>query len=115
LFDLHSNFHFSVGSEHGLLVRELPIFACKIKKFNSDNKMDKRNILITDRAFYNFKPNDLFGSYPEAQRMIPLKQLFALVVSTSSEELMLYCLDQYDCTRMLKYFFCLRFEFNFSW
>ncbi len=75
---------------------QAPVFACKVKKFkDGGGDTQKRHILVTTHAVYNFKPADTFRDYPGARRVIPLAELSALIVSSSSEQIVLGCKTEF--------------------
>ena len=77
---------------------QAPVFACKVKKFKDGGDTQKRHILVTTHAVYNFKPADTFRVYPAARRVIPLRELCAVIVSSSSEQMVLGCTT--ECVRI---------------
>ena len=65
--------------------REVVIFSDQIVKVNEDLAKQSRDVIVTDRALYHFKP----GRYDEAQRRVDLNSVTGLVTSTQSKHLQL--------------------------
>ncbi len=88
----------SIFNFHTLPRPQTPVFACKVKKIKENGDAQKRHFLVTTHAVYNFKPADTFRVYPAARRVIPLRELCAIIVSSSSEQMVLGC--KTECVRI---------------
>ena len=65
---------------------ERALFACVFAKKRIILSLSSdRHLLITTRAIYNFDPN----SYKKANRVLALKDLSGLILSSSSEEMLI--------------------------
>ena len=69
---------------------EIIYYSDKIKKTNDSRKIQERNIVLTNKAIYNFKGNSF-------RRRIPLKSLIAITVSSICDEFVVHFADdEYD-------------------
>ena len=69
---------------------EIIYYSDRIKKTNDKGKVQDRNIIITDKAIYNFKDTTF-------RRRIPLNSLIAITVSSSFDEFIIHFADdEYD-------------------
>ena len=73
-----------------ILNNEIIYYSDKIKKTNDRGKVQERNIVLTDKAIYNFN-NFTF------RRRIPLSDLIAITVSSAFDEFIIhFAEDEYD-------------------
>ena len=69
---------------------EIIYYSDQIKKTNDKGKIQERNIVLTNKAIYNFKGNT-------CRRRIPLKSLIAITVSSICDEFIVHFADdEYD-------------------
>lgn len=71
---------------------EQVIFSVKLSKINKKEKNQDRVLLITNKAVYNLKPKD-FRKY---QRRIEIAKIWAITISTISDEIVLHVPEEYD-------------------
>jgi len=67
-------------------------FSDQVTKINRRDKRQGRTLIITDRAIYNFKP----GTFKSAKRRIRMHEVRGLVLSRTSDEMLVQVLDSYD-------------------
>ena len=73
-----------------ILNNEIIYYSDKIKKTNDRGKVQERNLVLTDKAIYNFN-NFTF------RRRIPLSDLIAITVSSAFDEFIIhFAEDEYD-------------------
>lgn len=69
--------------------QEKIMMSCAIFKFNDYKKRQERNIMITNKAVYNFKEKSM-------KRKIDLKKIKAISVGTLGQEFVLHVPEEYD-------------------
>ena len=76
-------------AQKNLINNEEVFFSCDLTKFNDEGKAQKRTLVITNNAIYNFNKLKL-------QRRIPLERLEAITASKQSWEFITHIKDDYD-------------------
>lgn len=71
---------------------EKVILSIKLIKINKKEKEQRRILLLTDKALYNLKANQL----KKPQRRIEYKLISSISISTISDEMTVHCLNEYD-------------------
>lgn len=71
---------------------EIAIFACEFEKHRTRGFSHSRHMLITTRAIYNFEPR----SYTKANRVIEIRNINGIILSTSSLQMLINVRDDYD-------------------
>jgi len=74
-------------------------FSDQVLKINRKHKQQTRDLIISNRAIYNFAPE----SYSSPKRRILMQDLKGLVLSLSSNELVLRVAGQYDYRLLIKH------------
>ncbi len=72
-----------------LIYSETPYLSCELTKFNDEGKRQKRAMVISDQALYNFKGSNL-------RRRIPLDRIDAITTSSTSYEFIIHVHNEYD-------------------
>ncbi|MES1908234.1 MAG: hypothetical protein MHM6MM_001207 [Cercozoa sp. M6MM] len=97
----HRNYDFLGVNEHKSLRKcflsnsgevETVHFSSTVTKINRKEKRQKRDLIVTNRALYNFKPR----SYGRVRRRMRLRDISAFVLSRVSDELVVKMKDSYD-------------------
>eukprot|EP01083_Nonionella_stella_P284344 967952_1 len=72
--------------------QERVVLSMKVIKINRRKKEQNRVLLLTEKALYNLKPNDL----RKCQRRVDITKIVSITTSTVSNEMVLHIPEEYD-------------------